>query len=112
MEAEMRGTTGALSSSESPMSSTAGQVGRSVVDSFNQNFEDKSTVLPGGTSSIPVIIPRVSAPKNIPTNNVSSPVINNDITINGDIDSQERLNTFIKMLNDSMFENILAGRTV
>lgn len=112
MEAEMRGTTGALSSSESPMSSTAGQVGRSVVDSFNQNFEDKSTVLPGGTSSIPVNIPRVSAPKNIPTNNVSSPVINNDITINGDIDSQERLNTFIKMLNDSMFENILAGRTV
>ena len=94
----------AMLSAQTPMTSTAIDVGKSIVDGYSSN-------------NIPTMDPKYIATPHIKVPNFvknmnpqQQPVIN--VTINGDVDSQDRLNNFVRQMKQAFFEGKRAGRTV
>ena len=102
---EFKFAQGAMVSAQTPLSSTASDVGRSMVEGYMRNnlplLETGNITTP--QVKIPDIVKKMTPPQQQPTINV---------TINGDVDSQDRLNTFVREMKRAFFEGKRAGRTV
>lgn len=100
---ELKYAQGAMVSAQTPMTSTAANVGKSVVEGYTRNnlpLLESNNITP--QIKIPDIVKNITPQQ--------QPQIN--VTINGDVDSQDRLNTFVREMQRAFFEGKRAGRTV